>query len=156
MNFKEHLKKGVMYNLRTINFLPTFRRVIKEFLPDVVHFQYSNPFGLLFPFLKLRGIKSFVSTHGSEILFLREDWLGKHLFRAVLRSVNGVFSLSDYSKELVIRSGGRAERTFVIYNGTDHNFFRPIPSLRVKKDVILTVCRLMERAGEGLRTLFQG
>ncbi|WP_455392248.1 glycosyltransferase family 4 protein [[Eubacterium] cellulosolvens] len=151
LDFKENLKKGIFYHLRAINFLPSFLKALNQIRPDVVHFQYTNPFGILFLMVKLRGIKCFASAHGNDILFFKNDWFAKHLLKLIVNNMTGIFAVSDNSKDLLLSAGGKSDKIHVVYNGTDLNKFKPQSSANKKIDKtskrVLTVCRVVERKG---------
>ena len=150
-DFRDDLKKGILYHLRVLNFLPGFYKILQEVKPDIVHFQYTNPFGVLFIINKLKKIKSFASAHGNDILFFGNDWFARHLLKSVTNNMNGIFTVSDNSKKLLVGIGGNPKNIHVVYNGTDFYKFQP-STKQVRKHNkkmwrILTVCRLVERKG---------
>ncbi len=151
VDFFERLKKGIFYHLRALNFSRQFSKTLKKINPEVVHFQYTNPFGILFFQTKMRCIKCFASVHGNDILFFRGDWFARYLLKLILMGMNGTFAVSDNSKKLLIEAGGAANKIFPVYNGTDLNKFKPRRSLNEKQNKkkfrVLTVCRLVERKG---------
>jgi phosphatidylinositol alpha-1,6-mannosyltransferase len=150
-DFRDNLKKGIFYHLRVLNFLPGFHKIIQEVKPDIVHFQYTNPFGVLFFINKLKKIKSFASAHGNDILFFGNDWFARHLLKSVMKNMNGIITVSDNSKKLLVDVGGNPKNIHVVYNGTDFYKFQPTAKQVRKHDKnmwrILTVCRLVERKG---------
>ena len=104
LDFKEDLKIGILYHLRALNFLPAFANVLRKFGPEIVHFQYTNPFGVLFFISRIKGIKTFASAHGNDILFFSSDWFAKRILRVTLKNINGTFAVSDNSKQLLHRN----------------------------------------------------
>lgn len=150
-DFHEHLKRGILYHLRPINLMPSFLKALRLIRPDVVHFQYTNPFGVYLKFTKLKGIKCFATVHGNDILFYGNDWFARRILRFILIFMDGVFAVSDHSRQLLLEIGGKPDKVYTVYNGTDPKKFIPKPSKTIlafkNKKRILTVCRLVERKG---------
>jgi phosphatidylinositol alpha-1,6-mannosyltransferase len=158
-NFHEEKKRGILYYLRVMSFKPTFTKVLDEVSPDIVHFQFIPPFATLFPIVKFKGGKCFASAHGNEVLFMKKDWLGKHVLDKVIKNLDGVIAVSEYtnnllSKKLKMRKGHCQAncynqkcngRIHTVYNGVNPENFEP--SYKFKGSNILTICRLVERKG---------
>ncbi len=101
----------------------------------------------------------FAAAHGRELLLnpMPTAWLNagyNKLRKAVVKQLDGLFPVSNYTKEILISMGAVPSRVFVSPNGVDVTRFYPrdATSLKLKlgisdQPVLLTVSRLVPRKG---------
>ncbi|MCI0497522.1 MAG: glycosyltransferase family 4 protein [Thermoplasmata archaeon] len=150
-DFRLNWRRKVVYHMRFLPFSLEFRRVLADVRPDIVHFQYTNPFGILHRQARLTGVKGvFASTHGQDIPFLQSDPLGREIFRHVLEGLDTVFMNSDEC-ELMVRTGTTTKANLrTVYCGTRPLLYVPLDREQGALRVILSVSRLTRRKGVDL------
>jgi len=147
-DFRMDWSRKVLYHARFLPFSLELRRVLADVRPDIVHFQYTNPFGILHHQARMAGVRGvFASTHGQDITFLQGDPLGREIFHRVLAGLDAVFMNSDECERLVREDVGDNANLRTVYCGTHPTRFMPVPRQEGKPRVILSVSRLVRRKG---------
>lgn len=103
----------------------------------------------------------FVAAHARELLLPpfagSRGMLSKKLYairKDLFKAVDGFFPVSNYTAEILKNNGVSNEKIKVVHNGTDPDFFKPVPAEELihkheleDKKIIFSVCRLVERKG---------
>lgn len=147
-NFRYNWKRKLLFHMSSLPFGRDLKRVMERTRPDIVHFQYPCPFGTLYGQVRMARACPFCSSHGSEILFLQRDPIGKRLFKQVLENMDAVFTMSNECTAL-IRKGTTKKANFkVFFSGTRPEYFRPLDEGAPEgPPVILSASRLARRKG---------
>jgi glycosyltransferase involved in cell wall biosynthesis len=147
-NFRYTWKRKLLYHMSSLPFGRDLKRVMERTRPDIVHFQYPCPFGTLYGQVRMAKALPFCSSHGSEILFLQRDPIGRRLFKQVLENMEAVFTMSNECTDL-IRKGTTSKANFkVFFSGTRPEYFRPLDGGAPEgPPVILSASRLARRKG---------
>jgi len=144
-------------------FLMTFKHILFHKV-DCIFCSSWLPGGIIaFLMNKIFGTPYVVSAHGSEILdrqnsgsILKEELRGRLSFlkKHVYNHAQRVFSVSNYTKRILINDGIRPEKIDVVKNGVDLGRFGPLEvknkSEMLEGKILLTVSRLDKHKGHDL------
>ena len=104
----------------------TFRRVVREFRPDVVFATWAYPDGWAAIRLGHKaGLPVVLKVHGSDVLELDKHPARLHGTAEALRRADRVVAVSRDLATKVLEFGTRPDRVHLIYNGVDHQVFFP-------------------------------
>jgi glycosyltransferase involved in cell wall biosynthesis len=104
----------------------TFRRVIREFQPDLVYTPWAYPDGWAAVRLGHRaGLKVVLQVLGSDILLLDRFPARRRRTMEAVRSADGIVAVSRDLAETLVRMGVEPEKIRTIYDGVDHKLFHP-------------------------------
>jgi len=136
--------EGAWSKLKYLKALPTLKKIIKEFQPDIVHAHYASSYGLLGA---LSGFSPFVlSVWGSDIFsFPKKSFLHKMVLKYNLQKADKILSTSHImAKETTLYTGKEIE---VIPFGIDIKQFKPmnIESLFAKNDIVIGTIKTLEK-----------
>ena len=146
--FFERLKRGV-------RLVRALKRAISVHEADVVILSSPHILGWLVPALRLffNG-RILLYLHGEEVSTLKGPVLGKQINQA--RRVDGVITVSGFTKEVAERLGFSPARISVIPNGVDKAFLEQATDMQdwrqrlgAEKDakIVVSVGRLIRRKG---------
>ena len=133
------------------------RQSIKVHRVTLLHVGHVLPLGTIALLLKRwRKLPYLLYAHGLDILLPQRSVRKKALLKRIIRQAHGLVSNSNFTREALLKLGGRADTIAVVYpcpNLTDTR----VPVDRLEhlrrthrldgKRVILTVGRLVERKG---------
>jgi len=102
--------------------------------------------------------KFYISAHGNEILYPKNYPFMRSIMKICFKKTYKIFSVSNFTKKLLIKNGVNSKKIIVIPNGTDPIRFNPnisntdiIDKLNLKnKKIILSISRLVERKNFGM------
>ena len=102
--------------------------------------------------------KFYISAHGNEILYPKKYPLMNLIMKICFNHSDKIFTVSNYTKNLLIKNGILNKKIIVIPIGTDPIRFNPdiafndiIDKLKLKnKKIILSISRLVERKNFGI------
>ena len=131
---KDITEAGRWSKLKYLKVLPSLKRVIREYKPDVVHAHYASSYGLLGV---LSGFHPYILTiWGSDIFcFPKTSYLHKLLLKFVLRKADYILSTSHSMAKEAEKYVNR--KIDIIPFGIDSSLFSPN---RVKHDIFTIGC----------------
>jgi teichuronic acid biosynthesis glycosyltransferase TuaC len=104
----------------TLSLSRPFRRVTREFRPDIVVGYFAYPYGYAAVVLaKSLGVPVITAVLGSDVNFLGRKGLRRRMIKHCLKNSDKVFSVSEALKERVVAMGVPGDRVIVIPNGVD-------------------------------------
>jgi glycosyltransferase involved in cell wall biosynthesis len=116
-----------------------FRRVVREFRPDVVFAPWAYPDGWAAVRLgHAAGLPVVVQVHGSDVRLLDAYPARRGPTADALARADGVVAVSRDLAERVAALGGAPEKVRVIRDGVDATVFRPGPKAEARDRVGLT------------------
>ncbi len=139
--------------------LGAFRRVTREFQPDVVVSYFAYPYGYAAVRLsKSAGLPVAVGVLGSDVNLVARSGLERRMVRECLASSEKVLSVSQALKLAAVGIGVPPEKIVVIPNGIDAERFvrvdriraRELLDLPVAKRIVLCVANLVRVKGVDL------
>jgi D-inositol-3-phosphate glycosyltransferase len=159
-------KIGLPYPIPRVKAYSLFKAVIKKC--DLVHSHgHPYPSSLLACKIAKQFKKPFIVTQHNTFIDY-DNWLNLAesindwtIGTTVLKNADKVIAVSKATKEYVLRLGAREEKTSVIYNGVDADFFQPMNkeqcrnklNLPKEKTIFLSIRRLVYK--NGLNTLIE-
>jgi len=126
---------------------------------DIIFASSWFPSGIIGLVLsRLFNSKFFISAHGNEILYPKKYPFMNKFMKWCYNSTDKIFSVSSYTKKLLIEKGVDNEKIIVIPNGTDPIRFNSkidysdiIKKFNLRnKKIIFSVSRLVERKNFGI------
>ncbi len=133
-------------------------RRLAEQRPDLIHAHFGTDGLIALPLAEKLGIPLVTTLHGYDVsrrflpmlLSGRLSWTRYALLRRRLFERSALFlAVSDAVRERAIRLGYPAERTAILHNGIDIDYFTP-PAQAPEPGLILHVGRLVEKKGTEL------
>ena len=105
---------------------PTFRRVVREFEPDIVYTPWAYPDG----WAAVRmghavGLPVVLQVLGSDVLLLDQFPARRRRTEEALRAADGIVAVSRNLAEHLVRMGVEPSKVKVIYDGVDKKLFSP-------------------------------
>jgi phosphatidylinositol alpha-1,6-mannosyltransferase len=121
---------------------------------DGLYFDKAYPLGMAGFWGKCRGLPYIVHTYGNDVLMPHKP-VAKWIQTQVLKRAQHVITISNFTKEHLIKIGIREERIVIMYPKADFSrFITPCDTEDLKrqhqltgKKIILSVGRLVERKG---------
>ena len=110
-------------DITTFTAINKFRKLLKDFNPDIIHTHLSHDLWTIVPAMKLTSsrAKLFLTKHMAGG-YRKNDTLHKHLYNRV----NGIFSVSQYVKQSVAETCPVPEsKLYVLPNGIETSRFNP-------------------------------
>ncbi len=125
---KEYLKiinvphnkcRGLSY---LINGYKIGKKIIDKENINIIHSHYAAPQGFLGAKLsKLKNIPNILTLHGSDVLKLSNNFIGKYFFNYALNNTDKIICVSNFLKNNLNEK--YQNKSTVIYNGVDFNLF---------------------------------
>lgn len=104
----------------------TFRRVVREFQPNLVFTPWAYPDGWAAVRLGHRaGLKVVLQVLGSDILLLDRFPARRRRTIEAVQSADGIIAVSRDLAETLVHMGVKPEKIRTIYDGVDRNVFQP-------------------------------
>ncbi|MGQ0634370.1 MAG: glycosyltransferase [Planctomycetaceae bacterium] len=105
-----------------------FRRAVGEFKPDLVYACWAYPDGwAAWRLARQFDLPVVVKLHGSDLLLL-DDFPGrKSRTIEMLKNADAIVSVGQTLRDRSVELGAPAERSFVVFEGTDNRHFCPGP-----------------------------
>jgi GalNAc-alpha-(1->4)-GalNAc-alpha-(1->3)-diNAcBac-PP-undecaprenol alpha-1,4-N-acetyl-D-galactosaminyltransferase len=132
------------------------RRVLRQFRPDVVDFEFIVPPGVLYfttrDIFRRQGIKRLVRVNGSDLLDVRRNPIGRMLLAALYRQFSVIHYINTAYAEYLLADGLPASRIKFSSHGLEAGGFRPDMTLRERtrerlglrdRYVLLNVARMV-------------
>ncbi len=116
-------QQSLLKKLRYLKLIPSLKKKIKEFSPDLVHAHYASSYGLL---ALLAGFKPYVvSIWGSDVMvFPKKNKIAKSTIIKVLKNAKQLYVTSKYLAE-ICASELQFKNTIQIPFGIDTSVFKP-------------------------------
>ncbi|MDQ1244500.1 MAG: L-malate glycosyltransferase [Campylobacterota bacterium] len=135
--------EGSFAKLKYLKALPTIKKIINDFQPDIVHAHYASSYGLLGA---LSGFHPFVlSVWGSDVFsFPHKSFLHKAMLKFNLEKADKILSTSNVmAKETKLYTN---KNVVVTPFGIDMEQFKPIEakSLFAKEDIVVGTVKTLE------------
>ena len=135
-------------------FAPTFFQRVQKLNPVLIHAHFGIDGTLVLPLKRWLNVPMLVTYHGLEELitdeFARRSYLTHRLYlrrrEALKREVQMFISVSNYSKENLLKQGFPENKIIVHYIGIDTDAFVLDPTLP-REPIVLFVGRLVEKKG---------
>jgi len=143
----------VYKNNKKISFRSIFSRfdiiLVSSWFPSAI-------FGVILS--RLYSANLFISAHGNELLYPKKYPFMEKIMLWCFDNANKIFSVSNYTKKILINMGVENIKIVVIPNGTDPARFNPdisgeeiLEKYKLKnKKIIFSVSRLVERKNFGI------
>jgi glycosyltransferase involved in cell wall biosynthesis len=136
--------EGSFSKLKYLKALPTIKKIIKEFKPDILHSHYASSYGLLGA---ISGFSPFIlSVWGSDVFsFPNKSFLHKFIFKYNLKKADQILSTSHVmAREIKLYTNKVIE---VIPFGIDMEQFKPMPvkSLFGTNDIVIGTVKTLEK-----------
>lgn len=107
---------------------------------DIIHVDFLYPDACGVRHLAHRFAVPFtVSVAGSDAVWYMNWRIRRHQILRTLRAAAGTFTRSADLKNLLVRHGATPEKIQVIYNGVDHDVYRPVPTAEARQRLSLSV-----------------
>ncbi len=104
----------------------TFRRLVAEFQPDIVHTPWAYPDGWAAVRLgRAAGLPVVLLVHGSDVLLINTFPGRRKRTVEALRSADGVIAVSQDIAGHLLKMGVEQDRILVNYDGVDPALFHP-------------------------------
>jgi len=114
----------------------TYRRIVKEFRPDLILGFHAYPYGFANVLLaRLFKIPVFVGCRGSDINYFAKTLLRRNIIRWTLKKANKVLSVSQSLKNRIMELGVADEQVAVIGNGINDRLFYPQDKQAARRSV---------------------
>ena len=148
--------------LMLLALLPGLRKQLREHRYDVLLASYAYPDGCAAVLLgRILGVPVVVKCHGSDLNRVTDHRLVKLQLKHVLPRARAVVVVSRHLGDRALHLGVPADRLHVVYNGIDHERFRPADkldarqrlSLPLDREIVLYVGHLEQH--KGVRDLLQ-
>lgn len=145
---------GVRALLSTLRYGLHLRRLVRRERPDLLYFDKPWPLGMIGIVARWLGLPYVVHTYGNEVLEPRHA-LVSAIRRRVLRGAERVITISDFTRDVLVRLGVPSGRIVLIRPkidvapfdvAVDVDAFKAAEGLEGKR-VLLTVGRLVQRKG---------
>ncbi|BAF71060.1 glycosyltransferase [Sulfurovum sp. NBC37-1] len=141
------VEDGKWYKIKYLYALPTIKKIIREFKPDIIHAHYATSYGLLGA---LSSFSPFVlSVWGSDVFdFPHKSFLHKSILKFNLKKADKILSTSHVMKEET--NLYTKKEIEVTPFGIDIEQFKPMKaeSLFTQHDIVIgTVKTLQEKYG---------
>ena len=139
---------------KLVGFAPTFFHRVQKLNPVLIHAHFGIDGTLVLPLKRWLNVPMLVTYHGLEELitdeFARRSYLTHRLYlrrrEALKREVQMFISVSNYSKENLLKQGFPENKIIVHYIGIDTDAFVLDPTLP-REPIVLFVGRLVEKKG---------
>jgi N-acetyl-alpha-D-glucosaminyl L-malate synthase BshA len=158
-----HIENPLYTFLDAPSVVATIIRLVRKFSIDLIHAQFAFPSGF-YCVLAKKIVKRpvVITTHRYDVVNLKEDRgaPGVPFFRIcityALKRADAVLAVSEDIKKETVKLGAHPNKTFVIYNAVNEDFFNPNLDTRPIKDklnikenekMIFTLCHLIRRKG---------
>lgn len=102
------------------------KKIIKNEGIDLIHSHYAFPQGFLGAFLSKKfDIPHILTLHGSDVLRLSKNPVGKYFFNYAVKNCDNLVCVSNYLKNELIKSKCtcKTKKIDVVYNGVDTDLF---------------------------------
>ena len=141
INNKTKSGTDTLSKITYITALPSLKRAIKDFKPDIVHAHYATSYGLLGCLTQFKPF--YISAWGSDVIdFPNKSFLHRWLLKKILSSADKIQSPSNYLKrklsELIDKD------ILVIPIGVDTTVYKPMAVQRIFKGITLGVIKSLE------------
>ena len=104
--------------------IPRFRRLVRDWRPDLIHAHYAGGYGFIGALSGFR--PTILTAWGSDVLILPQtSFFMRKLVRLALRRADLITSMADHMTEVICQLGVRPERVLTLPFGVDTALFHP-------------------------------